>query len=189
MGYTQNADGSLVINPTPKTVEDLQAIADLAMRVGGVLKVTSGERTSLAASQTRVGWLISETDTGRLYLRTAEAPQGVLIRSDTGWVTPDLVAGWTVQDPDVFGYRVVNGALHFRGRLRATAAAVQSILAVPLPVEARPQQEYNARVFVTSGTTASFVVSVTTGGQVIIYKGTGVVNDLPLNAIGGIPLG
>lgn len=73
MGHVKNADGSLTINPTPSTVGDLQAIADLAMELGGLLKGTSTQRLQLTGSQVRPGWLFSETDTGALYQRLPSA--------------------------------------------------------------------------------------------------------------------
>lgn len=191
MGHSSDATGKPVITPTPtQTVADMQAIADYAEKVGGLLKVSSSERTSLTSGQTKPGWLISETDTGSLFLVTAASPQGVPVWGDSGWVSlsGSLVSGWSVQSPDTFAYRVRGRSLFFRGRLDSSTGAATTILGAALPTYARPSQEYNARVFVTSGEATSYVVSVTTSGQVIVYKGSNAVNDLPMNAIGGIPL-
>jgi hypothetical protein len=80
MSYTEGADGSLTIGDDASSpAADLQKIADLAMKMAGGLKLTEAEREQLTASQTRVGWLLSATDTGRVYLRTAADPMGVLI--------------------------------------------------------------------------------------------------------------
>lgn len=80
MSYTEGADGSLTIGDDASNVAaDLQKIADLAMKMAGGLKLTEAEREQLTASQSRVGWLFSETDTGRVYLRTKTDPMGVLI--------------------------------------------------------------------------------------------------------------
>lgn len=70
MGNTKNADGSLVISATPTgTRADMQAIADRAEEIGGLLKLTSTQRAQLTSSQTQLGWVVSETDTGILWLR------------------------------------------------------------------------------------------------------------------------
>lgn len=80
MGHSLDARGKPTFTPTPtQTVADLQAGADFTEEIGGLIKVTSSERGSLTSADTSVGWLISETDTGRLYMRTAASPQGELI--------------------------------------------------------------------------------------------------------------
>lgn len=80
MGNTLNALGKPVFTPTPtQTTADMQAAADWAEKVGGLLKVTSAQRALLTSGQTAVGWLIVETDTGRIYQVTASAPQGEVI--------------------------------------------------------------------------------------------------------------
>ncbi|KSU52902.1 hypothetical protein [Microbacterium enclense] len=80
MGHIESADGALTINDDASDVAgDLQAIVDMAMKTGGLLKVNSAQRQNLTGSQTRVGWLIIETDTGLIYERTNTAPQGVLV--------------------------------------------------------------------------------------------------------------
>lgn len=80
MGYTEAADGSLTISDDASNpADDLQKIADLAMKVGGGIRVTSTQRQNLTAAQTKLGWFIVETDTGRVYLRTSDYPQGKLM--------------------------------------------------------------------------------------------------------------
>lgn len=48
---------------------DLQAAVDYAERVGGLLTGPRAERVVLTSGQVAEGWLFSETDTGRIYLR------------------------------------------------------------------------------------------------------------------------
>lgn len=80
MGNTKDATGAVSATPTPtQTVADLQAGYDRIEAIGGLLKVTSQARQNLTASQTKVGWLIVEIDTGRIYERTSDAPQGKLV--------------------------------------------------------------------------------------------------------------
>lgn len=80
MGNSKDATGALTATPTPtQTVADLQAGYDRIEQIGGLLRITSAQRQNLTASQTKIGWLIVETDTGRVYLRTADAPQGKLV--------------------------------------------------------------------------------------------------------------
>jgi len=87
MGHTQNADGSLVINPTPRTVEDMQAIADLAASRGAMPPGTRAQRLALTSAQVRPGWLFAETDTGLLFQWTGERwrlPSALLVGADKG---------------------------------------------------------------------------------------------------------
>lgn len=80
MGNTLNAAGKPIYTRVPlQTVKDLQDAADWAEKIGGLLKVTSAQRALLTSGQTAVGWLIVETDTGRIYQVTASAPQGEVI--------------------------------------------------------------------------------------------------------------
>lgn len=68
MGHIVNADGTLTIQSTPtQTVADMQAIADRAETIGGLLKGTAADRGNLTPGQAKEGWLFSETDTGRVY--------------------------------------------------------------------------------------------------------------------------
>jgi len=89
MGHVQNADGSLTFNSTPSTVEDFQAVANLAIR-SGARPITSAERVQLSPSQARAGWLFTETDTGRIYQRTA-----------SGWKV--VFQDWTDYSPTTSG--------------------------------------------------------------------------------------
>jgi len=181
MGHSIDATGKPTITPTPtQTVADIQAAVNYAELTGGLRKVTSSQRTSLTSSQTEVGWLISETDTGRLYLRTASSAQGVLIYGDTGWVALPLAAGWTQVSGDPPEYRVRNGALQFRGRLNATTGAPQEPFTVPLVASARPDRAVPQLVGTTGGSGASFVVQVGANGVVTVFKGSNAVGALAL---------
>lgn len=89
MGNSLDSTGKPVFQSSPpQTVLDLQAAVDYAEKVGGLLKVTANQRQNLTSSQVKLGWLISETDTGRLYLSTASKPQGELVHTpeETGSV-------------------------------------------------------------------------------------------------------
>ncbi len=82
MGYTADATGYPTFAPTPtQTVTDLQAGVAYAQTVGGLLKLTAAQRTALTSGQVTAGWLISETDTGKVYQVTAANPQGKVIAS------------------------------------------------------------------------------------------------------------
>lgn len=90
MGHSLDAAGKPTFQASPtQTVIDLQAAVDYAEKVGGLLKVTADQRQNLTSSQVKLGWLISETDTGRLYLSTAAKPQGELVH------TPETTAALT----------------------------------------------------------------------------------------------
>lgn len=109
--------------------------------------------------------------------------------ADTGWKTMSLFSGWSTTSPDIAGYRVINGVIYFRGRLKATSGAGTTVLDAVLPTSARPAANTQRRVMVTSGATDSFVVVVTPAGQITCFKGSSVVSDLPLEAMSGIPVG
>ncbi len=68
MGNSLDARGKPTFTDTPtQTVTDLQAAADFADKVGGLLKGTAAQRTALTTSAVSTGWLFAETDTGLLY--------------------------------------------------------------------------------------------------------------------------
>jgi len=79
MGHSLSPTGKPLYNSTPETVADLQAAVDFAELTGGILKGTAAQRGNLTTAQWPVGWLFSETDTGRLYLRTTAETTGVLV--------------------------------------------------------------------------------------------------------------
>lgn len=111
--------------------------------------------------------------------------------TDTGWVTLGaLASGWTVQSPDTADYRVLNNVLYLRGRLNATTGAAQSpILNTPLPTIARPAVDVPKLIGVTGGTAALFVTVVSAAGNLNCFKGSNAVGNLPLEGLGGIPVG
>lgn len=68
MGHTLDTRGKPLFADTPtQTITDMQAAADFAEKIGGLLKGTSADRESLTAGQLTTGWLFSETDTGAIY--------------------------------------------------------------------------------------------------------------------------
>lgn len=146
MGHVKNADGSLVINPTPKTVEDLQAIADLAVGVGGLVKVTSAQRGALTPAATRVGWLIVETDTGSIYQRTATHPQGQLVHQpDTGWVNvPTFNNGFRSSTTQPVRYRRIGRVTYLAGGLLRDNIP-GGVIAFGIPAGFRPGSQVRLR--------------------------------------------
>lgn len=140
MGNTLNALGKPVFTPTPtQTTADMQAAADWAEKVGGLLKVTSAQRALLTSGQTAVGWLIVETDTGRIYQVTASAPQGEVIG---GARIPGVLTGvptsttWTYS-LTVSGTTVTLDAIVTKNDGGFFGTAIQGIL----PVGFRPGRE------------------------------------------------
>lgn len=76
MGFTLNSRKKPVFSTAPtQTVADLQAAADYADLVGGVLRGTSSYRESVTAGEVDLGWLFVETDTGKVYEWTASGWQ------------------------------------------------------------------------------------------------------------------
>lgn len=116
MGHTLNADGEPEYTPTPtQTVADLQAAVAYASKIGGLLKVTASERTSLTSGQTKPGWLIVETDTGNVYRVLAGSPQGVKVIEDSGWVEYSSLpsSGFSVVTGNLPRFRLINGIVHY----------------------------------------------------------------------------
>lgn len=195
MGYVTDARGKPVFNDDANNggagpLSDLQAGVDYAERVGGVLKMTSAERTQLTASQTEIGWLISETDTGRLFLVTPALRQGRLIYApDTQWQDcPPLSAGWTAFEGDRIQYRVQGGVLYFRGRVNGTSSAPQQIFTAPLPAGARVDVDAPMTMSETNAAMNRVPVSVLANGHLLVYKGTGTPTQLSLATIPPRPI-
>jgi len=136
MGHTQNADGSLVINPTPQTVEDLQAIADLAAGKSAMPPGTRAERLLLTSAQVRAGWLFVETDTGDMYKRSASGWD--LVWSDSDWIPLTRATGMTALDGVSSAYRIMGSVVWIRVAATGTFPAGLRNVANGLPVEARP---------------------------------------------------
>lgn len=192
MGYSSSGgpDGLGVVNNTPSTTSDFNQLIALIAMMGNVQKGVEADRDGISGDQLYAGLLFTYTDKAQVELYDGSG--WVVIYSDTGWISlaGSMTPNWSVQSPDAFSYRVVNGSLEFRGRLDATTTATNTLLTTPLPSSARPAQEFNRFVTVTSGgSNPGFVVSVTTGGQIIIYKGSSSLSDLPMNAVGPIRLG
>lgn len=86
MGYVENPDGTLEItDDASDPVADLQKIADLAAKLGGVLRGATAVRTSLTASQTQTGWLFVETDTGIVFERRSSGTWERVTRATVGY--------------------------------------------------------------------------------------------------------
>lgn len=77
MGYNEAADGTLEItddaNANGGPANDMQAIVDMAVKLGGLLKGTQAQREALTSGQVRDGWIFIETDTGVVYARQSGA--------------------------------------------------------------------------------------------------------------------
>lgn len=70
MGHNTSADGAVTITTSPpQTVADMQAIADRAEAIGGLLSGTQAERLLMTNDELNEGWLYNETDTGIGYSR------------------------------------------------------------------------------------------------------------------------
>lgn len=189
MGNTKNTEGKRIFDDVYSFPQDSQDLADDIYEIGNARVGSSAERQSFPPGRVKVGMLWSETDTGALYKRSASGWERIW--EDTGWQPlGGLATGWSVQGGDLAGYRVLSGVLYLRGRLDATAAATQlNILNTPLPVNARPYQDTPLMIGTTGGSGGSFVTLVQPSGQISCYKGSNTVNNLPLNAFGGIPVG
>ena len=112
---------------------------------------------------------------------------------DTGWLSlGPFSSGWSAQSPDAVGYRIQNGMLFLRGRINANNAAGTGTqpFVNALPPEARPSQDTAALVGLTGGSGTSVVAAVTAAGVIMVYKtaSTALLN-LPLNALGAVPIG
>lgn len=80
MGFSADAHGKPQFTDTPtQTIADMQAAADYADRVGGLLKGTAAARGAMTAGQLVVGWIFIETDTRAMYVWTPSGwdPLGV----------------------------------------------------------------------------------------------------------------
>ncbi|WP_323985879.1 hypothetical protein [Microbacterium plantarum] len=143
MGNTKSANGSLTMNDDATNdggpVADFQAIADRVEQIGGVLKLPSAEREQLVASSTKVGWLLVETDTSRIFLRTPDRPQGLLIIEDTGWIDLTLASNWKNwgEAYELARVRRVSRVVHVTGLIRDGEPGVGTLLTT-LPVGFRP---------------------------------------------------
>jgi hypothetical protein len=159
MGFSLDGYGKPIFTSSPQTVADLQAAADHADRIGGLLKLTNLEREDLTSGETKPGWLISETDTGYLYLVTAAEPQGRLIYADTGDLAISLNGGWT-QEPSTSptpSYRVKGTMASLNGRIRAGTGATSH--AFTLPVGARPPEDRVTAVMTDDNTFETVIIN------------------------------
>lgn len=184
MGNAPDARGKPAYNSTPSTVGDFVAAVDWADKVGAGLRGTAAERALLTSDQIEVGQFFTETDTGSVYKRSSSGWD--LIWNDTGWITLTLSSGWSAEDGDVAQYRIRAGVVYFRGRLNATTAASTQPFTAPLPVGARPSREQAVLLGTTGGAGVSFVMTVTTAGVVIVYKGANAVLALALAGFGAM---
>lgn len=184
MGNTPDDTGKPLYDDNSEPQADLQAAVEYAEKVGGLLKVTAAERGSLTGSQTKVGWLIVETDTNRVYLRTASEPQGRLLAYDTGDVDLTLQANWSDSAQDST-YRVRNGVASLNGRLAAASGA--GTTAFQLPAEARPSSTRTTSVM--TGTNVFETVIIQAGGNVIFFNLTTPAGDYRLASIPPWPVG
>ena len=115
MGHTFDNTGEPQFNDDASNggagaIHDIEAAVAWASKVGGLLKGTSTERMTLTSTQTRVGWIFSETDTGKLFLRVP-----------SGWFhLPATKAGVVDQATDNAGMITVT---HGLGRVPLAAIA------------------------------------------------------------------
>lgn len=136
MGFSTDAHGKPVFSATPtQTVADLQAGADYADTIGGLLKGTAGDRDLLTAGELVPGWLFTETDTDRIYLWTGSGWDLVHVK-DTGTVVLSPSSGWAAYSSGV-QVRAVNRVAYLT--INATRASWTGPATVAvLPVGFRP---------------------------------------------------
>lgn len=103
MGYTVADDGEPQFNNDASNggagpVHDIAGAVAWASRIGGLLKGSRSERTSLTARQVRLGWVFVETDTQQVFLCTSVSPLEFqyLGGGSTGWVPVAPAANWSV---------------------------------------------------------------------------------------------
>lgn len=173
MGFNTDTRGKPEFTDTPaQTVADLQAAADFADKVGGLLKGTSTERDLLSAGEVATGWLFSETDTGYLYRRVTAGWE--LVAGDSGWITPTLGAGWSAYAGEVFKYRLLNGVVYLAGRASGSSAA--GTLMFTLPPAFRHAYTSDL-VFQAHSDFGTQIIVVSPSGGVIIVSNTGAVRQ------------
>lgn len=89
--------------------------------------------SALPASGNWLGRQIAALDTGITWRWNGSA--WVVSLEDTGWITPELNAGWTGTPGELPAYRRLNGVVYLSGRANTTAAGAA---AYALPVGFRP---------------------------------------------------
>lgn len=172
MGFSTDATGYPTFDDNVDLPADLQGGAAYAKRVGGVWKGTSSERTSLTAGETEVGWLLVETDTESVYVRTAAAPQGVVVLEDTGWI--DLPFSGSPAWENFGGayatakYRRRNGVVSLRGTIKnaSAARAVPGQVVATLPIGFRPAAYIAQPVIISTGDSRSLEIGP--AGQIVV---------------------
>lgn len=168
MGYTRDAAGALTAQPTPtQTVADLQAGYDRTEEIGGLLKVTSAERALLTNAQTKLGWLVIETDTGNIYERVAAGLKPII--EDTGWVvvTPNKDA--TTFSPFGSGvrFRRINRVVYFNVSVTSPGWLAGNWDVCPTPAGMEPDFTMS---FASSYDDTNKEVQISSGGTVKIAK-------------------
>lgn len=153
MGYIEAPDGALTYNDDATQnggpQSDFQKLADLIMKVAGGLRVTSAERLELTASETQVGWFLVETDTGRIYLRTAAEPQGRLVFDPDTNLTQfsafNTGGGWSGYTGNGFQgvwYQRKNGIVMASGAAGNTGSWPTGSVIMTLPAGFRPAKRW-----------------------------------------------
>ena len=174
MGHVKNADGSLTINPTPSTVEDLQALANLAIN-GGLPPMTSAQRLALSASQVRVGWLVSETDTGEVYERVANGGWKAVTTVDSGFVElTTFGTGWAATGGYKPWVRRVGNRVEIGGAITRTTTLGALSGLVQIPEGFRITNPNYPAKFVGTAVTS-------TGQGVTLFYNTGASHYLQVN--------
>lgn len=167
MGFSTDATGKPTYDDNVDLPADIQGAVNYAESIGGLLKLTSGERTSLTSGQTKPGWIISETNTGYLYLVTTSQPQGRMIAGDTGDQPLTLFGGWAAEpSTPTPTYRVRNGVVSLNGRIRAREGA--TVDAFQLPAGARPSAQRVTSVMRPTNTFETALIN--TNGVVSFYN-------------------
>lgn len=152
--------------------------------LGGVITCKSTSRPDGAGL--RVGQIIYETDTARLYAWDGANWRQYRLMSDTGWITPPTF--WNgCAALDGLATRVQDGVVYMRGRL-SCPAGMRSKNAFQVPVGHRPASNLT---FASASGAAGYVTNWTMGANgilVCLYQETSSQQYVPLSGISW-PLG
>ena len=171
----------------PDLAVDQTAVAKYASERGTRLIGTTAARTAYAYKKKGLRWFDTSLDTEFVHNGTGWTND---YRLDTGWVTITAFAsGWSVEAGETFDYRLKNGVVFLRGRLKATAGAGTSALSSPLPALIRPGRDSPVLVGLTNGSGGRVVVNILPTGEIIIYKGATAIDGIAMSGYPAYPAG
>ncbi|MEO6116021.1 MAG: hypothetical protein ABIP33_06515 [Pseudolysinimonas sp.] len=127
--------------------------APFTAAAGGVVTFrNSTERSAGSYQQGQLGWMIDSLS-AVVYNGSGWAVPGV---TDTGWVTPTILANWTAVGGETPQYRTLNGVTYLRGSAVGTASSAIFLL----PVGSRPSTAQDKFWTVNSAQSTSAVARV-----------------------------